>query len=154
MVSVGTCLKILKVSISSIGWWFGTMECYDFPIIWLTDWWFGTRILWLSHHIGNEKSSQLTNSLHHFLAKNHQPDIWFHLPLGQLISMKQWDTWSMSVAAVVRAQVIAPLTECLPRALKAATRKGQRRNGCVWKCCVPHQKPNGFADHYPVMKNG
>ena len=35
----------------------------------------------------------------------------------------------MSVAAVVRAQVIAPLTECLPRALKAATRNGQRRNG-------------------------
>ena len=29
----------------------------------------------------------------------------------------------------MRAQVIAPLTECLPRALKAATRNGQRRNG-------------------------
>ena len=63
------------------------------------------------------------------VAKNHKPDIWFHLPLGQLISTKQWDTWSMSVAAVVRAQVIAPLTECLSRALKAATRNGQRRNG-------------------------
>ena len=33
VVSVGTFVKILKSSISLIGWWFGTMECYDFPII-------------------------------------------------------------------------------------------------------------------------
>ena len=36
-------------------------------------WWFGTWILWLSHHIGNGKSSQLTPSFFRGVSSNHQP---------------------------------------------------------------------------------
>ena len=31
-------------------------------------------------------------------------------------------------------------------------RLGPGWNGCVWKCCVLPQLPNGFADHYPYEK--
>ena len=29
-----------------------------------------------------------------------------------------------------------------------------RTHGCVWKWLVPHCTQSGFADHYPVLKNG